>query len=89
MINGAESSWWPVISSFPQWSVLRLVLLTIFINDLDEWTESTLSKFADYTKLGEVADMTEGCSVIQWDLDRLESWPERNLMRFNKSKCRV
>ena len=86
MINGAESSWWPVISSVPQWSVLRLVLLTIFINDLDEWTESTLSKFADYTKLGEEADIPHGCTAIQQHLDRLNSWVWRNLMRFNKDK---
>ena len=50
---------------------------------------STVSKYADDTKLGGVADTSEGCSAIQQDRDRLENWAVRNQVRFNKSKCRV
>jgi len=64
-------------------------LFNIFINDLDEGIESTLSKFAEDTQLGGVANTVEGFATIQQDLDRLESWEGMNLMRFNKSKHRI
>lgn len=60
-------------------------MFNLFIKvHLDEGTECIFSKLDDDT----IAGTAEGHVAILRDMDRLESWEERDLIKFNKGKSR-
>ena len=75
-MEGYFSNWRSVTSDVPQGSVLG-PLIVIYINDLEETVGGLISKFADDTKIGGVADSEEDCQRMQQDINQLETWAKR------------
>ncbi|KAJ7414414.1 hypothetical protein BTVI_41143 [Pitangus sulphuratus] len=74
---------------FDSISVVSAQLLIQECSQIRVWRRCLLSKFADDTKLGGVADTSEYCAVLQKNLNTLEKWTEKNLLKFNKDNRRV
>ncbi|KAK4827595.1 hypothetical protein QYF61_019497 [Mycteria americana] len=89
VISVTKTSWRQVTNSVPHESIPDSVLFNIFINGLDYGAECALSRFADDIKLGRVAGMPEGPAAIQRDLDTLEKWSDRSLMKISRRKYKV
>ena len=89
LLNGSKSEWHPVLSGVPQGSVLGPLLFILFVNDLDEVVSSSISKFADDTKVYSSVSTHQDSISLQNDLDKLVEWSNTWQMKFNASKCKV
>lgn len=86
--SSTKSSWRQVTSDVIQGSLLVLILFNSFTPDLKWCDRVYLGRFTDDAKLGGAAETPHSC-VTMWDLDKLENCFKRNLMNFNKGKCKV
>ena len=89
IINGSKSSWTRVTSGIPQGSVLGLLLVVCYVNDMPVNITSTAYMFADDTKVYRNIKTHIDREVLQSDLSRLEDWSRKWQLRFNADKCKV
>ena len=77
------------LCGIPQGSVLGPVLFLLYINDLPDNVTSNVYMFADDTKIYRPMTSHEDTTILQNDLDCLQSWSTKWLLNFNLHKCKV
>ena len=89
ILNGSSSQWRTVVSGVPKGSVLGPLLFIIYVNDMDNIISSSISKFADDTKIYRDIKSASDSSLLQSNLDRLVLWASEWQLTFNAKKCKV
>ena len=88
VIDGTTSKWVMLDCGVPQGSVLAPLLFLIFINDLPEDIINKTRMFADDTSVYSFMKnySAEQSASLQADLERINSWSCKNLVKFNSDK---
>ncbi|KAK3884854.1 hypothetical protein Pcinc_010895 [Petrolisthes cinctipes] len=86
-VSGVMSSVSSVLSGVPQGSVLGPLLFLVHIHDIDSnITNSTVTSFADDTRITKVINTNEDAVLLQNDLEEIYEWANINNMKFNNNK---
>ena len=89
VLHGSSSDWSEVVSGVPQGSVLGPLLFLVYVNDLPRGVRSSLTMFADDTKLYSSVSTPQHVCALQADLDELSRWSDTWQLPFNQGKCKV
>ena len=89
VVNGVKSNTASVISGIPQGTVLGPLLFVVYINDLLDDIRSDGFLYADDTKIFRQITSREDSNELQNDIDRLEMWAEKWMLKFHPDKCHV
>ena len=87
IIPGGSSDLCALRAGVPQGSVLGPLLFLIYINDIVSDIESDINLFADDTSLIKIVENPIVTSeVLQTDIDKIQLWADKWLVKFNPSK---
>ena len=90
MVNGIASRSAPVVSGVPQGTVLGPLLFLMYIADIDDGVKySSLSSFADDTRILKDIETVMDTFKLQYDLNIAYNWTEDNNMTFNDTKFQL
>ena len=84
VLNGSFSDYLVIHSGVPQGSVLGPLLFLIYINELERYTKSNITFFADDTMLFSIVkDPVISADDLNHDLDVICQWANQWKMEFN------
>ena len=93
VVNGRESSTAAINAGVPQGSILGPTLFLVFINDLSHIVSSQISMFADDTTISAIIPSVKArncvSKVICNDLENVQIWAEKWLVKFNAKKTQL
>ena len=89
VVNGTKSDLAPVLSGFPQGTVLGPLLFSLYIHDISTDIDSEIRLFADDCVCYRDIKDTEDTLKIQKDIDQLGCWARKWGMRFQPVKCNM
>ena len=84
---GGSSHWLSIEAGVPQGSILCPLLFLIYINDIVTHIKSTVRLSADDASLYLIVDEpVEAARCLNSDLELIDQWAERWLVKFNAAK---
>ena len=89
VVEEHPSRWCRVISGVPQETVLGPILFLAHIVNIDVGVESTVSCFADDTRVTRAIATPEDPLLLQRDLEMIYTWASASNMHFNEGKFKV